>query len=155
LKKEILLICLGNQFRRDDGVGHYIASHAVLKNAPIQIIENSSSCIELLDSWNKKKLVILVDAVKSGSHPGTIFRLESLGELDSFSIFPFSTHAVGLAECIALSKTLNLLPSDSVFFGIEGKDFGFGTELTDGVKNAAERLVAEIVTLCDNNNALH
>ena len=143
-----ILICLGNEFRQDDGLGPYIARHStILGLEGLKVVENSGDCIELMEVWKRENRVILVDAVRSGRPPGTIFQITNWTTFETSDAIPFSSHAVGLSDCISLSRMLGSLPQSVHFFGVEGKDFGYGNTLSGEVKKSAEKILVEIAKM--------
>lgn len=55
-----------------------------------------------------------------------------------------STHGLGLAEAIELSCVLGCLPIKLRVYGIEGRHFELGVEVSHEVKNAVERVVRSL-----------
>ncbi len=55
-----------------------------------------------------------------------------------------SSHALGLADAIALGEALDRLPDELLVFGIEGGDFGLDAPVTPSVR-AAIRETAEAI----------
>ncbi|HAL83098.1 MAG TPA: hydrogenase maturation protease [Mucilaginibacter sp.] len=142
---ETLLICIGNDYREDDGLGLYIGRQPKIKAlAGIRILENSGDGMAMMDAWKDAGTVIIVDAVHSGRPAGTIFRFDAINNPLPANIFAVSTHHVGIPECIALSRSLGLLPEKLIFYGIEGENFGQSTELSPIVKEAANAVVNSI-----------
>ena len=143
---ETLLICIGNDYREDDGLGFYIGRHPKIKNLQgIRILENSGDGMAMMDAWKDAGMVIIVDAVHSGRPAGTIFRFDAINNPLPANIFAVSTHHVGIPECIALSRSLGLLPEKLIFYGIEGESFGQSMELSAIVREAADAVVDNIV----------
>jgi hydrogenase maturation protease len=95
----------------------------------------------LIAAWQGADRVILIDAVRSGAAPGTIFRVEAHREPIPTNFFHYSTHAFGVAEAIELARALNQLPQCLLMYGIEGKDFEAGEGLSPVVKEAVEEVV--------------
>lgn len=90
--------------------------------------------------------MILLDAVHSGSKPGTIHRLDAGSRPISKRFFHHSTHAFSVAEAIELARTLGELPPRLIVYAIEGGNFAAGTELSLRAESAlaeAERRVRE------------
>jgi hydrogenase maturation protease len=99
----------------------------------------------LLDVWDGADALWLVDAVSSGSVPGTVHRVDAGTEPLPAALFRASSHLVGLGEAVELARTLGRLPRRVVFYGIEGESFEAGDELTPAVAAAVTR-VAEAIT---------
>ena len=81
----------------------------------------------------------LAAARSSGSSPGSIIRLDAVSEKLCEEWFPYSTHNYNLADAIELGKFYGNLPPFAVIYGIEGKNFGYGTELSEEIHIRAGR----------------
>ena len=151
--EQICVIGVGNAFRGDDGVGLLVARQVGELALPgVTVLEQSGEGAALMEAWGKAAQVIVVDAVSSGSEPGSIHRFEPAGQglPDFFS--GHSTHAFGLAEAIELARQLDRLPAQLVVYGIEGKSFELGRGLSPEVEVAAEIVIEQIIQeLADNN----
>ncbi len=79
----------------------------------------------LLDRLQGPDPVILIDAMLSGSPPGSIRRI-TLPELP-FSLAPLSSHSVGVLSILALGKELGVLPPSLFLYGVEIKPFSSST----------------------------
>lgn len=146
----ILLIGVGNAFRSDDGAGLYIARRIAEQKLPnVAVIEESGEGVALMHRWNDADAVILVDAVSSGSTPGTVHRFDPQDQSIPSKFFNASTHSFGLAEAIELARALNTLPRHLVVYGIEGKHFDAGTTITNEIKQTAISIVKDIVAEID------
>lgn len=111
-------------------------------------MENDGDGADLLESWNRAKPVILIDAVKSGAEAGTLHRIEAhLSPLPN-PAFLSSSHLLGVAEAVELARSMNRLPPVLLVYGIEGKNFEFGgglsPEVNRSVDSVTDRLVREI-----------
>ena len=140
------IIGIGNEFRCDDGVGVFVARLIKARNiAGVEVIERSGEGAELIQSWRGANNVFLIDAVSSGSNPGTIHRIDAKTHPIPLQFFHYSTHAFSIAEAIEMAKILSVLPERCVVFGIEGTDFGWGERLSEPVRNAGQKAAAMIV----------
>jgi hydrogenase maturation protease len=142
----ILIVGVGNVYRRDDGAGPTIASRlrSVLR-ADVRVLEKDGDFASLLDDWQGVPVVIIVDATSSGSAPGTITRYEAHEEPLPAALSRASTHSFGIAEAIELARALGRLPPSLIVFGIEGRDFSPGEGLSPDVAAAVDE-VARLVT---------
>jgi hydrogenase maturation protease len=69
----ILVIGVGNEYRRDDAVGLIVARRLrELSPRNVTVIEESGEGTNLMESWTGADMVILIDAASSGARPGTI-----------------------------------------------------------------------------------
>ena len=151
--EQICVIGVGNAFRGDDGVGLVVArqlSELVLPG--VTVLEQSGEGTTLMETWGEAAHVIVVDAVSSGSEPGSIHRFEPAGQGLPAFFSGHSTHAFGLAEAIELARQLDRLPAQLVVYGIEGKSFELGTELSSEVEAAVEIVIEQIIQELAGNN---
>jgi len=138
----VLVIGVGNEFRRDDAVG-LIAARRLCEAAggSARLLEASGEGTALLDAWQSSDAVILIDAVSSGGRAGAIRRIDAREDAVPTELFRYSTHAVTVADAIELARTLHRLPPRLIVFGIEGADFTAGVGLSPAVERAVSRLV--------------
>jgi hydrogenase maturation protease len=143
-----LVLCLGNDILRDDGVGWAIAD-ALEGHVPSDVIVRRSalSGFYLLDELAGWDAVVVVDAVRTGAHaPGTVLS------------FPFealrteagpSPHAVGLPTVVALGRQSGVpLPDAIHIVAVEVDDMeSFCEGLTPAVRDAVPRAVDVIRSL--------
>jgi hydrogenase maturation protease len=139
--------CLGNRFRGDDAVGLLVGDR--LREHGVDVQECEDEPTRLLDSWPELDLLVLVDAVRSGSAPGTVHRVDASSGALPPDVGLTSSHAFGVAETIALARALDRLPPRVVVFGIEGERFAATSDVTpavlaavDEVANAVQRELA-------------
>ena len=132
-----MIIGLGNEFRHDDAVGLIAARR-------LHGIEHEGDVGDLISRWEGLERVILIDAVSSGGTPGTIHRLDVSVSRVPPELFKNSTHALGLADAIELSRALGTLPREVVIYGIEVRDTTAGIGLSPEVTKALEALITEV-----------
>ncbi len=143
--KPDLIIGVGNEFRNDDAAG--IIAVRKLNTKPsgeFAVFESDGDGAELINMWSGHKNVVLIDAVSFGYSPGTIHLLRPTEEELPKETIRHSTHKFGLAEAVETSRVLNKLPEQIRIYGIEGKSFGIGQDVSEEVKNAIDKVVEEI-----------
>ena len=142
---QTLVIGLGNDFRRDDGAGRVAARMIASAQVDgVRVIEASGEGAALMDAWRDAESVVLIDAVHSGAAPGTIHRLDARAQPIPSNFFHYSTHAFSVAEAVELARALDQLPPRLIVFGIEGKDFSSGEDLSPEVAAAVEEVVRQV-----------
>ena len=100
----VCVVGIGNEYRRDDGAGLFIARSLRKRQMPNTAIkEHQREATGLIEQWRDFKAVILVDAVSSGAAPGTIYRFVIPPDELPKSIFYASTHTFGIADCLELA----------------------------------------------------
>ena len=134
-----MLIGLGNPFRSDDAAGLEVADRV----STIEAHRVMFGSYELIDLWEEADEVIIVDATRTGSPPGTVRQFDPLRAPLPLGTFT-STHAVGVAETIELARALRRLPASLVVYGIEAGDLTSGTALSPEVEEAVATVTREI-----------
>ncbi len=149
--KNICVIGIGNEFRNDDGIGLLVARRLRERTIPgVVVLELSGEGGGLLSAWKEAGSVFLVDAVSSGSVCGTIYRIDANKSTIPSGFFHYSTHAFSIAESIELAKVLGKLPERCILFGIEGKDFGMGRNVSAAVQKSVEEIISSIIKEIDS-----
>lgn len=143
-----VVIGVGNRWRRDD-----IAGIAVLDqlqgrvDEDVVLVESDGEPTRLLGAFERAPQVVMVDAVVTGSEPGTVRRFTDTELPDQMGIGQ-SSHLVQLVETIELGKLLGRLPNGLVLIGIEATDFDNGEGMTApvaaGVAAAVEAVLREL-----------
>jgi hydrogenase maturation protease len=142
--KNMLVIGIGNELRGDDAAGIYAARRIREQNLPdVAAIENSGDGARLMEMWKNQDKVIVFDAAQSEAAPGTLHRYEAHRHSLPADIFGFSTHTIGLAEAIELSRALGELPKSLIVYGIEAKNFEMDHPISPEVHAAIDMLVKE------------
>lgn len=145
-----VLIGLGNPFRRDDGVGHIVAEAARARvGDDVTVVELDGDPARMIEAWDGAELAVVVDAVASGSAPGTLHRVEDTADLPPGTSNP-SSHGLGVTEAVALGRALGRCPDRLVVHGVEVDDTGDGEGLSDVVAAAVPALVDRVVAELEN-----
>ena len=144
----VRVIGIGNEFRQDDGVALAVVRRLMSRAAGrIDVVEHDGDGTSLLDAWEGAPVVILVDAVRSGSPPGTIHRLDLRATGFPEGTTWSSSHSLGVTHAVTLATHLNCLPHALVIYGIEGRRFGFGKGLSPEVEGAASAVVERLLSI--------
>ncbi len=141
----IVVAGLGNEYRRDDGAGPVVAARTVGYAPETRDIGPIVDPLDLLGRWDRADLAVVIDALRSGSVPGTV-RVVDLGEV-SATAGSTSTHGIGLSGVLRLARAVDQAPARVVVVGIEGVDFGQGRGLSPAVDAAIPEAVGIVVDL--------
>lgn len=150
------VIGIGNEFRRDDGVGPAVAALVRERSAarPLPAGTAVHACDgepgRLLGLWEDVVLAIVVDACfPASASPGRVHRWVPLPDAVPRLVARHSTHGLGLAETVRLAHALGRRPRRLVIYAVEGADRSLGTGLTpavaEAVRTLAERIEDDIV----------
>ena len=143
----ILVQCIGNRLRGDDGVGPFVADR--LREArlgePIQIQEQWGEGTELMSHWHAAKRVILVDAASSEAAVGTLHHFDAKRDAIPKDFCYYTSHRFGVAEAIEMARVLGQLPAELHLYAIEGELFGLGEAMSPAVINSAMTLAESLI----------
>ncbi|EME97091.1 hydrogenase maturation protease [Streptomyces mobaraensis NBRC 13819 = DSM 40847] len=150
----VTVIGVGNEFRRDDGVGPAVVGRLgrrAARDGPppgARLVCCDGEPGRLIGLWEGVELAVVVDAAHA--HPGCPGRVHRL-ELDGCPAWrgeSASSHGLGLGEAVELARALDRLPRRLVVYAVEGSDGSLGTGLSPAVAAAvgplAERIGREI-----------
>ncbi|QES47044.1 peptidase M52 [Streptomyces venezuelae] len=147
------VIGIGNEFRRDDGVGWAVVS--LLRDRAAQGPLPSDTLLaqcdgdpgRLITLWENTGLTVLVDACFPPSAvPGRVHRWCAASGDDLGAATPgrHSTHGLGPAEALRLAEALGRAPGHLIVYAVEGADRSLGTGLTPAVACAVPRLARQV-----------
>lgn len=135
-----LIIGIGNRARGDDAAGLVVAERLGLSE---RVIAHNGEAASLMQLWSQATEVVLVDAVTAGLPAGSVVEVD-VGRQPIPTGLCRSTHALGPAEALELSRVLGALPDVVTLYGIEGADFSPGGGLSPEVESAVDRVVGEL-----------
>ncbi len=139
------VIGVGNEYRRDDGVGPAVVAELEKCSPPgvsLTIADGEPS--QLLDAWSEVPVAVVVDAVLcEPSTPGRVHRttVDALPAATGTA----STHAVGIPDAIRLAEALHRAPGRLVVYAVEAADLGFGVGLSPAVAAAVPELTRAVL----------
>ncbi len=146
----ILVAGIGNIFLGDDGFGSEVVRDAALPqdDPTVQVIDygirGMHLAYDLLEHWDT---LVLVDAVPSRGHPGTLHVFQADHESDSATT-GLDAHSMDPAAVFASLRALGGSPPYTVVVGCEAGSVEEGIGLTEPVAQAvprAARAVNEII----------
>ena len=137
----LAIIGVGNLLLKDEGIGVHIAHALQQIDIPhdIKIIDGGTS-LDLPYYLKDVDRLIIIDAVKAGGKPGTIYRLHP-GDLNIESEGTLSVHELGLEQSLKIMSLMGSEPKEIVIIGIEPKEIGWGTELSTELQQKIPEIV--------------
>jgi hydrogenase maturation protease len=144
-----LVIGVGNESRGDDAAGLRVTGALrSLVGDRVQVVDCPGGAADLLDLWEGRGRVYVIDAVRSGGSPGSWRRVLVQDLPLPSSLGGTSTHGLSVASAVALGQTLGRMPEQLVIYGIEALQFDSGAELSPevrgGVQNVTQALAEEL-----------
>ena len=147
--RRVVVIGVGNEFRRDDGIGPEVVSRLQGQTAgtvpAVQLLISDGEPTRMIEAWTGASLAVVVDAILASlPNPGRRHRIE-LDRADFWDIRPVSSHGLSLGNAIGLAKALDRMPDRLIIHAVEAADFGQGIGLTPAVAAAAAPLTAAVL----------
>ena len=131
----VCLLGVGNRYRRDDGAGSLVAEKLDGRTGAL-VIDAGAVPENYLEKVTRSRpdTVLILDAVDFGGAPGTL----SILDPECLSSSGLSTH--GLSLQIAAQFLKARTQAKLALLAIQPADIGLGTQLSEEVSRAVERL---------------
>jgi hydrogenase maturation protease len=132
----VLVACVGNVLRRDDGFGPAVAGRLSLPEGA-EVVETGIGGIALLQELLAGcDGLVLVDAVDRGAPPGTVFRIApEIGEAEHVA----DVHLANPERVLTMARSMGVLPHRLAIVGCQP---GEVDELGQALSPPVERAVA-------------
>jgi len=139
---KIVILGVGNLLLSDEGVGVHVANELVKLELPpgVTVVEGGTDGFRLINVITEADRLIVVDAVKGGGAPGSIYRFDINEVQNCPSGFKTSVHQIGILEVINLSGLIGKTPQTTVI-GIEPESLEMGMELSPEVKAKIPKII--------------
>lgn len=140
--QKIVILGVGNLLLSDEGVGVHVAHELMKLDLPpeVSVVEGGTDGFRLLNVITEADRVIVIDAVRSGADPGSIYRFDVKDVRNVPPGFMTSVHQVGILEVIELSELIGKTPRTTVI-GVEPKSLEMSMELSPEVKEKIPRII--------------
>jgi hydrogenase maturation protease len=138
---EVLIIGIGNDFAGDDAAG--LETIRELEPA-FRTASSPGLAPDLLRLMEGEGHVIMIDAARSGAPPGTLYHFNAAQGALPAHFNRLSSHGMGVSEAIELARTLGQLPPVCEVWGIEGRQFHQGADMSPAVRQAVENLAVQL-----------
>ena len=145
--KPILILGLGNPLQGDDGIGCRVAQELEQRVLPddVQVMDGGKPGIGLLNLFEGRKRVIIVDAAEMGREPGEVVRFRPEDVTLTGSAQRFSLHRSGVADALALARELKLTLPEIVVFGVQPKRVDWNDGLSPEVQAAMPQVIDAVL----------
>lgn len=132
IKMKILVLGLGNLLLADEGVGVH-AAHSLLEDGcpdHVEVMDIGTAVLDALPALEEAERVVVIDAVKGGHPPGTIYRMP-IEAFESAKCIP-SMHGFDITR--VLSLTQRNTPPEVTVLGVEPATIDWSLELSPQVR---------------------
>jgi hydrogenase maturation protease len=154
----VLIVGLGNEIARDDGVGIAAArrlARRLVRRRDVEVRALPWAGFALLDALVGRERAVLLDSLSSGARPpGSVVRLSERNFRGSVRLNSF--HDIDYATALGLGRRLGWkLPEEIAIWAIEGAVLDrFGRGLSRPVAAALEQVLDEVTDYLEIEGAL-
>lgn len=143
-----LVIGVGNPFRGDVGAGPDVitALRAEGLADDIDLVESDDDPQRLLDTWDGRSEVIVVDTVQSGRPPGTVEVIDLRSARPAAT--PEPSASTGLVDAITEARRLGQLPAAFTIISLEGTVLAQGLNRSPAARAATIEATRAVRQLC-------
>ena len=141
-KKNTLILGLGNILLKDEGVGVRVVEKIKDMNLPpdVEVMDGGTMGLDLQYYIEGRKKVIVIDAVRAGDTPGTMYRFTDKDIAGKKGLLR-SAHGFDLTDALRFTEIFHNKPDEVVFIGIEPESLDEGMELTPLIKKHIPALI--------------
>ena len=141
---------MGNLLYKDEGVGiHLIRELEKMKLPPnLELIDGGVGSLDILLSLENADKLIVVDALKGGRTPATVYKIDYQELEPEINFNNLSLHQLSLLESLSLMKKLGKLPPKVLIIGVEPKEISPGLNLTAQLKEKLPCILEIILKEC-------
>ena len=138
---KVVVLGVGNSLLQDEGIGvHFVQAlkKKELDYANLEVIDGGTSpeIMFLVEGADK---LIIVDAVKGGEEPGTIYRFD-IDEIAMDSPMRLSLHQMSILDNLRMLDLIGKRPKSTVIIGIEPKNLDLGLGLSPEIEKKMPEL---------------
>jgi len=142
-----LILGVGNVLLGDEGIGVRVVEeleNRFLFPEEVMVLDGGTAGIELLRYIEGRDLLIIIDAMRAGLAPGTVFRVEG-EEVGRRFMTRISPHQIGLSDLLAAGLLTGQIPERVVLFGVEPEQLATGIALSACVEASLEKILGAIL----------
>jgi len=138
----VLVMAVGNILRQDDGFAEEVLDRLAELELPesVELFNAGTSAIDLMDVFADRARLVVIDAVRGGMLPGTLYRF-SPDQVEAGILPMNSLHQVGLLETLKIGELVGCKPLATTVIGVQPEATGLGIGLTLKVAAAVEGAV--------------
>jgi hydrogenase maturation protease len=143
--KKIAVVGVGNTLMADEGSGVRVIDELKRRGyeEEVDLIEAGTSFLNVVHELGSYDKLIIIDAVKGGGKPGTIYRF-TLNDTEPERLGSLTVHDIGVVQSLKLYSISHRIPEEIVFFGIEPSRIELSMEISQVLEPAISRLVAKV-----------
>lgn len=143
----VLVVGIGNTLRRDDGIGVHIIRHLSRSPLPkqVEVVDGGTVTFPLLERFQARKKIIIVDAIEADTKPGTLFRLQ-VEDISKFRNCFSCLHQMSIVDVIDMFRWLYGDLPEVVFLAVQPKNIGVGMDISPELRECMDFFVDIIIS---------
>lgn len=140
-----VVLGIGNLLLKDEGVGIHVVSRMMKMHLPrnVEVVDGATATWDVVSLADGADKLIIVDAMRGGEAPGTIYRL-SPDDITVGAEEPLSLHQINLLQMLDVCALIGRQPL-TVIIGVEPKEINFGMELSPEVEERIPQIIELIL----------
>ncbi|NOY59858.1 MAG: hydrogenase maturation protease [Calditrichaeota bacterium] len=148
----IVVLGVGNELLSDEGVGIHVVKELQKMEVPphVEVIEGGTDGFGLLNIITDTDRLIVIDSVKGGSPPGTLYKFDIEDAPNASDLFKTSVHQISILEVIHLSELIGKTPQTTVL-GVEPGSIETEMSLTPDVQQKIPRIIELIFEMIEES----
>jgi len=142
--KDTVILGIGNILLQDDGVGVHVIKQLENEKLPstIELVDGGTSTLDTLGLFLDYKKVIVVDCLRAGLKPGTIYKIKP-EDISNYKKENLSIHDVQILDVVKMANMMNKYP-EVVIFGIEPEKIAVDLEMTQIMVSKIPEIISNI-----------
>ena len=143
-----LILALGNELMKDDGVGLKVGR--ILAEKGYNVLEVGTDIFRLQQHYNGEEKIIIIDAILTEKYkPGQVVHLKGDEAFEKLRAEIRSAHFMGAIDGLKLLRLIDkrLAKAEIHFVGIVAKEIDLGMELSEEVKGNIPNIINMIESL--------
>jgi hydrogenase maturation protease len=146
-RHKIYVLGVGNELLSDEGIGIHtvkaLRNHELPPN--VEVFEGGTDGFGLINLIIEADRLIVIDSLKGGNQPGTIYKFEIEDAPGTPNLFKTSVHQIGILEVIHLSSLIGKTPKTTII-GVEPGQMTTGLDLSPDIQAKIPRLIELVLT---------
>lgn len=146
------VVGFGNILLKDEGIGIHVIKRmdSMPRNSAREyLLVDGGTCPDVFFSLPEEiSTLIVVDAVKGGGEPGSIYRFTP-DDIEFNRVTITSLHQLGLREGLGMMKDSGKYPERVIVIGVEPKEIDWGLNISPQL----EKMVRQVILLVEQEIA--
>jgi hydrogenase maturation protease len=150
--KQITVLGTGNILMQDEGFGvavvEELGNRYLFPNF-VKVLDGGTLGMELLPFLTESDHLIIIDAVKGGKPPGTLYEFTG-DEVKLYFGQKISVHELGVRDILTSLEIMGIHIKELKLIGIEPETIDVGISLTEVVRQGVDKVVLMVINQLKN-----